>query len=183
MSDHKAGIEVYSSGITNLVTITAAGLAASTALMQIAGPDAGNKNWYLASLIFFFIGLICCFLTLSGLTGQAIDKNPSIDVLNIKLPALISFTLACIGFVLLGIGAFTTNGTKSEHFADITSVKLENCRNETNTTPDARIKCYDSFVDSYFADMKITESEIKGLSAKDQTWLKLMILKNKPAEK
>lgn len=146
--NHKDGIPVYTSGISNLVTITAAGLAASTALMQIAGSDAFNRWWYLWALVAFFIGLISCFLTMSGLTGQAKLDNPDIDVLNIRLPALTSFCLACLGFILMGIGAFSVPDKKEVYNISPILLKLESCKGEIGITPARRLKCYDSFFEA-----------------------------------
>lgn len=146
--NHKNGIPIYTSGITNLVTITAAGLAASTALMQIAGPDAFNRWWYLWALVAFFIGLIFCFLTMSGLTGQAKLNKPNIDIINIRLPALISFGLACIGFILMGVGAFSVPDKKETYNISPILLKLESCKGEVGITPEKRLKCYDSFFEA-----------------------------------
>ena len=175
--NHKDGIQVYTSGISNLVTITAAGLAASTALMQIVGSDASNKWWYVWSLVVFFIGLIFCFLTMSGLTGQAKLENPSIDVLNIRLPALTSFILACVGFILLGVGAFSAPEKSERVDASRLVLKLENCRGETGATAEQRLKCYDALFDSQVSSTQITNEELEALPEKDRAWIKMLILK------
>ncbi|MCM2354389.1 MAG: hypothetical protein NDI63_12295 [Pseudobdellovibrio sp.] len=178
MADHKDGVQVYTSGISNLVTITAAGLAAGTALMQIAGSGADNKWWYLASLVAFFIGLIFCFLTMSGLTGQAKSEKPNIDVPNIYLPARISFGLACLGFILLAVGAFS--GSDKKELKPLKLVmKLESCRSETGVTVDQRLKCYDSFFDSQVSSSQISNEELDSLPEKDRTWIKMLIIKSK----
>jgi hypothetical protein len=179
VENHKDGIKVYTSGISNLVTITAAGLAASTALMQIVGSDASNKWWYVWSLVVFFIALIFCFLTMSGLTGQAKLEKPSIDVSNIRLPALVSFGLACAGFILLGIGAFSAPDKKDRVDPSQLILKLESCRGETGTTTEQRLKCYDSLFDSQVSGTQVTNEELQALSEKDRAWIKMLILKTK----
>lgn len=177
--NHKDGIQVYTSGMSNLVTITAAGLAAGTALMQIAGADASNKWWYVWSLILFFVGLICCFLTMSGLTGQAKSGAPDIDVPNIRLPALASFTLACIGFILLGVGAFSVSDKKEKEDQSRLFPRLEICRSETGTTADQRLKCYDALFDSQISGNQISNDELQSLSEQDRSWIKMLIIKSK----
>lgn len=177
--NHKDGIKVYTSGISNLVTITAAGLAAGTALMQITGADASNKWWYVWSLVVFFIALICCFLTMSGLTGQAKSDKPNIDVSNIRLPALTSFTLACIGFILLGVGAFSAPDKNEKAESPSLLLKLEGCRSETGVTADQRLKCYDSLFDAQVSATQFSNEELKSLSEKDRAWIKMLILKSK----
>ena len=173
---HKEGISIYTSGITSLVTICGAGLAAGTALMQIAG-TSDNRHWYVIALVAFFIGLLCCFLTMSGLTGQAISQNPDIEVLNIRVPAILSFCMALAGFVLLGTGAFRSSYEKNEEKAGEFMSKLENCRREIFI--EKRTQCYDAFFDGRINEMKIVEGDLKNLSPTDQAWIKLMILKSK----
>lgn len=174
--NHKDGIQVYTSGISNLVTITAAGLAAGTALMQIAGSDASNKWWYVWSLVAFFVGLIFCFLTMSGLTGQAKLEKPSIDVSNIYLPARISFGLACLGFILLAVGAFSGSDKKDQGQSKLV-LKLESCRSEMGVTIDQRLKCYDSLFDTQISGSQFSSEDLQSLPEKDRAWIKMLILK------
>lgn len=176
--NHRDGIQVYTSGISNLVTITAAGLAAGTALMQIAGADANNRWWYLGSLFSFFMGLMFCFLTMSGLTGQAKLEKPNIDVSNIYLPARISFGLASLGFILLAFGAFS-GSEKKEQAPSKLLLKLESCRSETGTTADQRLKCYDAFFDSQVSSNQISTDDLQSLPEKDRAWIKMLIIKSK----
>ena len=176
--NHKEGITVYVSGITNLVTITAAGLAASTALMQLAGADANNRPLYIWSLICFFVALVSCFITMAGLTGQAMDEAPSVDVWNIRWPALTAFFLACVGFVLLGLGA-SKAPEKVERVDGVQLIlKMESCRSEAKITPEQRLKCYDSFLEAQISDIKLVEKDLNELSDKDRAWIKTLILKN-----
>lgn len=177
--NHKDGLQIYSSGITNLVTISAAGLAAGTALMQIAGAEATNKPWYLASLVLFFFGLIGCFFTMSGITGQAISKDPNIQVSNIRIPALISFILACIGFILLVVGAIYSPAKHDGMDNSKLIQKLEICRSETGITAEQRLRCYDSLFDTQVSGTQITNEELQTLPENDRAWIKTLILKTK----
>lgn len=179
MANHKDGIQVYTSGISNLVTITAAGLAASTALMQIVGADASNRSWYIWSLIAFFFSLISCFLTMAGLTGQAIEDRPDIDVWNIRLPALISFSLACIGFILLGLGAFSAPEKLVNQNSSKFMLELEGCRAENGVAAERRLRCYDALFDKQVDDTQISNEDLQALTEKDRAWIKVLILKSK----
>lgn len=176
------GISVYTSGISSLVTISTAGLAAGTALMQIAGGNAANQNWYLGALISFFIGLIFCFFSMAGLTGQAIVDKPNINVLNIRLPVLVAFILACLGFILLGRGALLANGKKESVEPNKIVAKLEMCRGEIGVSQDQRLKCYDSLFDSQIVSGSLTSEQIQALPESDRLWIKLLIQKIRPKD-
>lgn len=180
--DYKAGIQIYATGMSNLVTIMAAGLAASTALMQIVGSDATNRWWYIWSLIAFFFGLISCFVTMTGLTGEIVEDNPNLNGF-VRWAALFSFFLACLGFVLLGVGAFKSP-EKTDRLDGVQLIlKMEACRSDVTVTTDQKARCYDSFFDAQASGLKITEDDLKALSEKDRAWIKVLILKSTPPKK
>ena len=171
----KTALQIYSGGMSSLVTISAAGLATATALMQLGGSSNDGHGWYLAAMATFFIALILCFLAMAGLTGQAVAAKPDVYVANVNLPALFAFILMCAGFALLGYGAFSS--ASRSHGEDSREIikKLELCRSAGGQTAEARLKCYDALVDVQVIGSGVTAEDIARLPEKDRVWINLMV--------
>lgn len=115
----------------------------------------------------------------SGLTGQAKSEKPNIDVPNIRLPGLASFTLACIGFILLGVGAFSAPDKKEKTETTQLLLKLESCRSEADVAAEQRLKCYDTLFDSQVNGSHFSNEDLQSLAEKDRAWIKMLIIKSK----
>lgn len=174
MKNTNEGLNIYSSALTALITITSAALAAAVAILQLS-KDAKEFYfyWAIGSLL---LSLIMVFLAFSGLTGQAIVETPDINVPNIKYPARLSLLALVIGLVFIGLG-ISTNGKKP--LSELKILKqLQLCRGISTGELD-RLKCYESWFDSKIDSISIEQIDFSKLEGDDKKWIKAFILQRK----
>lgn len=169
MSDKSDGLNIYSAALTALITIISAALAAAVAILQLS-KDA-NEIFFYWAIGFLLLALISVFLAFSGLTGQAIDKNPDIGVPNITIPARLSVFCLILGLILIGFGVKSTETTYTKPSL---AKEILVCRSTVSESE--KIKCYDSWIDSQLMRTPLNESDLLELSDEDKNWIKTFIL-------
>ncbi|EPZ51728.1 hypothetical protein M902_2351 [Bacteriovorax sp. BAL6_X] len=172
----KKDIDIYSNGMSSMITIATAGLAAATALMQLRGEGAGSSFLYILAIILFFVALLTCFLTISGIIGQATKDDYDINVKNIKLPALGSFFLVLLGFVFLAKGAYDIS-EKSVTTAtlEVSLVEILKCDSLDDTKKPA---CYEAIISNNLNKISIDKLDYSNMNKSEKTWVKRFLLKS-----
>ncbi|MCS5710429.1 hypothetical protein [Candidatus Berkiella aquae] len=169
MTETKAA-ETYATTITNLVTISAAGLAGSVALFQFS-----SKSWlYIVSIVCMSVCLLGCFLTLAGLTGEIKNEKPNLFIWNIRYPSLLSFFVVAIGFIAMAWGLWTDSSANDKN---PTLLKMLECRQIKESETSKKSTCYDSYVDSYLNKEQLKNASLDTLNEEDKKWVQLIILK------
>ncbi len=172
----KKDIDIYSSGMSSMITIATAGLAAATALMQLRGEGAGSSFLYISAIILFFVALLTCFLTISGIIGQATKDDYDINVKNIKLPALGSFFLVLLGFVFLAKGAYDISEKNvTTDKLQVSLVEILKCDSLDDTKKPA---CYEAIISNNLNKISIDKLDYSNMNKNEQAWVKRFLLKS-----